>query len=101
MVLGIMNHKRLKQYKRVPKLTPDDAQRLWSNVEKRGRNQCWLWQASCGHKGSGQFIVNGGNFRPHRIVYAIKHGDPGPHPVVQTCGNLRCCNPNHLRLVEA
>lgn len=93
-----MNHTK-QRCKRVPTLTTDEYQRLWAKIDKGRPNECWPWFGSCGHKGSGQFIIDGQNFRPHRVVYAMEHGDPGPYPVIQTCGNRSCCNPKHLKLV--
>ncbi len=84
----------------VPKLTAQQKQRLWAKIDKHGPNECWPWLGSCGHKGRGQFIIGGQNFRPHRVVFAIRHGDPGPYPVTQTCGTRACCNPKHLKVVK-
>lgn len=70
--------------------------RLWSRVE-RGAG-CWLWSGPVEGRGFGVVWWEGRSDRAHRVAWRLTHGDPGTARVVQTCGNRRCCRPDHLEL---
>ncbi len=76
-------------------------ERFWSNVEKRGPDECWEWTASLQEKGYGQF--NAGKHegqkkltvRVHRFAYELVHG-PTRKKVLHSCDNRKCVNLKHL-----
>lgn len=37
-------------------------------------------------------------YQPHRVAYALSHGDPGDRFVVHSCPSKGCVNPDHLAL---
>jgi len=61
---------------------------------------CWEWKGSCGSPGYGNwcFSVNGLPRRgsAHRRAYILFNGDCEGKQVNHSCGNRKCCNPNHL-----
>lgn len=71
------------------------AARFWSKVDKRGC--CWIWKAGRGASG-GRFKLSGKKEQAHRVAWILTNG-PIPRKLVisQTCGDLACCNPAHLR----
>lgn len=81
-------------------VTEKDKARLWSKIRKAGPDECWLWTACCQPDGHGLiklFGKEGRNFRVHRLVYILIHGDLPTNIVVRhTCDTPACCNPAHL-----
>jgi hypothetical protein len=85
-----------------PAVTPADAQeiepRFWPKVDRRGPNECWLWQSSRS-RGYGTIFAWGRPQYAHRIAYALQRGPvPAGVQVLHTCDNPPCCNPSHLFL---
>lgn len=75
----------------------DIGKRFWSKVAKRGPDECWLWTASFGSTGYGQFEIDGKPRKAHRVAYMLIHGDiPSSVKVRHSCDNPPCCNPAHL-----
>lgn len=85
------------------------AQRFWSKVDRDGPvtdgelGACWLWTASVGTSGYGQFLIekrDGRSIRrkAHRLAWEIARGSPPATGtlVLHKCGNRRCVNPSHL-----
>lgn len=75
------------------------GERFWSKVDTDG--ECWLWTASKGHFGHGQFYLAGAMKRAHRLAYeelvgAIPEGMHLDH----LCENPPCVNPAHLEPVS-
>lgn len=60
---------------------------------------CWLWTGALAIRGGGAFFHQKRTQRAHRVAYALWIGTiPQDCVVTQTCGNLLCVNPKHLRL---
>lgn len=85
----------------------DDEKRFWSKVEKRGKDECWNWNAKSKCRGYGYFSLGGRKGRhelSHRVAWTFVNGPipdgEGHHGtvVMHTCDNRLCCNPSHLRL---
>jgi hypothetical protein len=71
-------------------------ERFWSKVDKTGSG-CWLWMASLGPSGRGQFLLNGMPRPAQRVSYELLVGPvPNKYRLDHTCGNKRCVNPAHL-----
>jgi len=86
--------------------TPKDpGERFWSKVDVRGRNECWLWQATIVNSGYGRFWYQGKLELAHRVAYMICIG-PIPegmtidHVRARGCTSRACVNPAHLEPVS-
>lgn len=64
-------------------------------VAIREPGECWLWMASVGSHGYGNW-GHGKTGTAHRATYKLFYEDPGILQVNHKCGNRRCCNPDHL-----
>lgn len=60
---------------------------------------CWIWQKSFGSHGYGNIGTGGGrNETVHRVSHEVFNGEiPDGLLVLHSCGNRKCCNPDHLR----
>ena len=71
-------------------------------VNTNSPNGCWIWIASTGSGGYGQFAYNGTMCLSHRISWEIHNGPiPEGMTVRHHCpngDNIVCVNPDHLRL---
>lgn len=82
--------------------------RFWEKVEKRGPDDCWLWQTHISEGGYGQFYYEKTNTNAHRIAWILTYGAiPDDLFVLHNCDSRypiddftsrRCVNPSHLRL---
>lgn len=76
----------------------NDRDRFWAKVDKSG--DCWLWTASTGPFGYGQFNTGRTIVRSHRLAYELMVGAiPAGKELDHICRNRLCVRPNHLRLV--
>ncbi len=84
------------------KLTPQDAERFWSKVDKSaGPDSCWEWQGTLvgAEPSYGSFYFGGGKQRAHRVAHTLANGPiPEGMWVLHHCDNPPCCNPAHLFL---
>ncbi len=73
--------------------------RFWSKVEIG--SECWLWTASVGSHGYGQFKFEGVPVLAHRFAYELLVGSiPEGMELDHLCGRPRCVRPEHLEPVS-
>lgn len=82
----------------------DASLRFWEKVDKNGPMGCWVWTASKGWGGYGQFIMMQGKrgrpFLAHRVAWTWLRGDiPADLVLDHVCRNRACVNPEHLQPV--
>jgi hypothetical protein len=71
--------------------------RFWSKVDVTG--DCWLWMASLGTAGYGQFAYRGRMRGAHRVAWELTHGPiPDGLFVRHICDTKLCVRPDHLEL---
>jgi HNH endonuclease len=78
--------------------------RFLAKIDYSGPNGCWLWTASLGRGGYGQFgIRHGYLIHAHRVALLLFRGRPiipgRTMNVDHLCRNRRCVNPDHLEYV--
>ncbi len=74
---------------------------LWSRIDKKGPDDCWLWQGARSVEGYGIVSVRvegkGTTRRAHRLVYEEVNGTIADGmKICHTCDTPACCNPAHL-----
>lgn len=71
--------------------------RFWSLIDKKGDDDCWLWQGFCLLTGYGRFSAYGKTVYAHRFSYELHCGPiPEGNGVYHHCDVRGCCNPKHL-----
>lgn len=76
--------------------------RFWSNVNRLGADDCWLWIGYRATTGYGVFGIGGHpqiRFRAHRFSWLASRGlIPTGMEVCHRCDTPACVNPGHLFL---
>jgi hypothetical protein len=83
------------------RLAPELERQYWALVDGRDDpDACWSWTGQAHSGGYGTFNVGVRHELAHRLALELS-GTPIPPGlvVVHLCGNKRCCNPAHLRVV--
>ncbi len=78
---------------------PSFVRRFWLRVDVRGKDECWPWIGD--EKFTGKFYgtlkLGKKVVTASRVANAISTGiDPQENPVLHSCDNPPCCNPEHL-----
>lgn len=86
-------------FKPIPEITEEVAQKVWSLIDKRGPDECWPWigTGTCGEYGTIRIGASFKNrFLTTRVLWKITHNeDPGDLCVLHKCDLPKCCNPRH------
>jgi len=78
----------------------DCLDRIANKIEFDDATGCWVWTGALSSTGYGNFKVNGGTRRAHRVLYEILVGAvPQGLEMDHLCRNRACVNPDHLEPV--
>jgi hypothetical protein len=77
-------------------------ERVLARITKVEETGCWIWTGGCDTRGYPKAQHQGKGFHVRRAVYRHfkKKGLDG-REAVQTCGNRKCVNPDHIRVGPA
>lgn len=85
-------------------ITEKDLNRLWSKIDRRGDDECWLWTGCTGHGDVPQWSPSKGSGvsrYPVRAMWEFANGlIPESTKIRKLCGVARCCNPKHMKLFD-
>lgn len=74
------------------------AAAFWSRVDITANpDECWIWTGKSHSTGYGIALLNGQEYRAHRVAYALVEQKMPRLLVLHSCDNPPCCNPKHLR----
>lgn len=76
-----------------------DVTRFWGLVQRKGDDECWVWQGDTDRNGYGVFQWHGRIYPAHELALSFATGEVR-HPQLDSChscDNAPCCNPRHLR----
>lgn len=74
-----------------------NTERILARCEAEG--DCLIWQGATHRQGYGMTRADVGMQTCHRLIGLDKYGNPGDsgkYKFTHTCGNLLCCNPEHI-----
>jgi hypothetical protein len=76
---------------------------FWSFVQMGEPDECWEWQGVTYSSGSPAYRIKrfwsrASQFSASRAAAWFAWGDIGRLPITQVCGNIKCCNPLHIRV---
>lgn len=80
-------------------ISPAKIELFWSHVEKRGHDDCWLWNGGRCKSRYPHFNLGstkGTERKAHRISFFLANGRDANPLVLHTCDVTQCVNPNHL-----
>lgn len=74
-------------------------ERFWNFVDRRGRDECWMWTGTKVKQGYGMIRIKNKGVYAHRVSLELHQGafDPALR-VLHRCDNPPCVNPHHLVL---
>ena len=80
----------------------DQERVFWAKVDKRGPDECWLWQGYTLNSGYGRVTMGGVSLTAHRAAWQIEHQQLVPRHLVvdHLCCTPLCVNPRHLEPVS-
>ena len=71
---------------------------IWKCIQVTQPADCWPWLRSVDRNGYGKLQIHGKNWKAHRYICALVHGErDSTWLAIHSCDNRRCCNPAHLR----
>jgi hypothetical protein len=74
------------------------GRRFWRNVDVGERRACWIWDGATDGHGHARFGSGPADVHAYQLVRGpLARGARLEH----SCGNDRCVNPEHMRVVEA
>ena len=80
-------------------LSAADIKRFWTFVDKKGPDDCWIWQGGGPNNRYGHFSVgprkSAKTLLAHRVSFAIAYGETDLQ-ICHRCDVTRCVNPVHL-----
>lgn len=71
---------------------------FWSNIDKRGADDCWPWGGYI-EDGYGRYFYGGRMRAAHELAVTFTTGETRAKNLdtCHSCNNPPCCNPKHLR----
>lgn len=80
-------------------LTERQIKNFWKMVDRKGKDECWIWKGSgAGSMGYGRIKINGKSYQAHRISYLLVFGKmpDGNLDTCHSCDTPACINPYHV-----